>query len=92
LEEVDMLTFLKKFWDAFLHDELAFRRWSRGFLLWLGGAAITVASAGWDVVRTWTLKEWLGRLAIAGILGLAGMINLGDKNPPKEEANVKAPQ
>lgn len=84
-----MITFLKNFWNAFLHDELAFRRWARGFLLWLGGAAVTVASVGWDTARAWTLKEWIGRLAVAGILGIAGMINLGDKNPPKEATDEK---
>lgn len=66
---------------ALLYDELAAKRWIRGFMLWLGGSAVMVASVGWEVAQAWSLREWFGRLSIAGILGLGGMITAGEKNP-----------
>jgi hypothetical protein len=71
---------LKSMIHALLWDPMAFRRWARGFALWLGGAAVMVASVGWEVAQHWTLREWLGRLAIAGVLGIGGLISVGEKN------------
>ncbi len=90
-----MLTLIKHLLQAFLYDELAARRWARGFLFWLFGIAVQIvtavtapgqaAGAGIDVILSWTWKEWLVRLALAAVAGTGGAINLGQMNP-KEEA------
>ncbi len=76
-----MIPLVRSIVHALLWDPLAARRWIRGFLLWLGGSAVMVASVGWEVAQAWPFREWVGRLAIAGILGLGGMVTAGEKNP-----------
>ena len=76
-----MIPLLRKLVYALLWDELAARRWVRGFLLWLGGAGTTVMAVGWDVAREWTPREWAGRMVFASVLGVAGMVTAGEKNP-----------
>lgn len=76
-----MIPLVQKLIYALLWDELAARRWVRGFLLWAGGAAVMVASVGWEVAQAWSVREWVGRLAIAGILGAGGMVTAGERNP-----------
>ncbi len=80
-----MIPLIKKIIHALLYDELAAKRWLRGLFMWLGGAGVTVAAVGWEVARAWTLKEWAGRLAIAGLLGVGGMITAGQKNLTPEQ-------
>jgi hypothetical protein len=86
-----MIPLVRRLVHALLWDELAAKRWVRGFFLWLGGAAVMVASVGWEVAQGWSVKEWVGRLAIAGIAGIGGMITAGEKNPKAEEAPPPAP-
>lgn len=75
-----MIPLLAQFFRELLFDKAKARRWTRGIFLWMGGAGIMVASVGWDVAKGWTLREWAGRLAIAGILGLGGLVSVGEKN------------
>ena len=80
-----MLTWLKKFWDAFLHDEMKFRRWARTSIMTLatGGLAFAdqiaaVAEGGPRLIKI------IKTIAVI-CAGLAVAINLGDKNPPAEQ-------
>lgn len=75
-----MIPLVKRLFHALLWDELAARRWIRGLLLWLGGAGIQVVSVGWDVAQGWSWREWSGRMLVAGILGLGGMVTAGERN------------
>lgn len=79
-----MLKLIRRMWRKFWHNEEFARKVLRGLALWAGGAAVQVAGAGWDVVQAWSAREWFGRLAVAGILGLGGWISVGQRNPPKE--------
>lgn len=74
-------TKFKRWWR---NDALKRRRLLRGFIGWLGGAAMQMAIVGPDVMMTWTTKRWAIGFAVAAIPGLMGLINLGDKNPPTQ--------
>lgn len=75
-----MIPFFKHLFHALLHDELAVRRWGRAFLAVVAGGAIQVAGVGWDVASLWSLRECVGRLALACVLGAALAITAGEKN------------
>lgn len=80
-----MIPLIRRLLYALLWDELAARRWARGALMWLGGAGITVMAVGWDVASKWTAREWVGRLAFAAVLGAAGMVTAGERNPREQQ-------
>lgn len=86
-----MWPLLKKTVHALVWDEMAARRWARGFFLWLGGAAIQVVSVGWPVASEWTAREWIGRLAVAGVLGVGGLVSVGERNPPAAQPPAGQP-
>jgi hypothetical protein len=71
-------------------DQLAVARYARGFLLWFAGIAGQVVSVGWDAASQWHTRDWLGRLGIASILGIGGLITAGQKNVPMVDANTGA--
>ncbi len=75
-----MVPLIKHLVHALLFDELAVRRWSRGFLLWLATIAGQVVVDP-EAALEWTGKEWALRLAVAALAGSAGLINLGERNP-----------
>jgi hypothetical protein len=58
-----------------------FERVARSFLLWLGAAGMQVMSVGWDMASAWSWQEWAKRLLFAAILGAAGLLAAGQKNP-----------
>ena len=79
--------------EWFHGDPLKVRRWVRALLAWIGAMGMMVIAPGIDSALSWTWQEWLKRLAIAGIFGIVGAINLGQKNDPvPEAAPVAAPQ
>jgi hypothetical protein len=63
-------------------DPLKIRRWVRGFIAWLAGILTQVLAAGIDAAVDWKWQDWVKRLGVAGLFGLVGLINLGDKNLP----------
>lgn len=79
-----MITLLKKLWVKILYDEMAIARWGRGVLLWVAGMGISVLAYPIEVVQTWNLRDWGYRLVVAGVMGGAGMVTAGQKNPPKD--------
>lgn len=79
-----MLTILKKMVQCLLYDDVAVRRWVRGFLFWGTTAMTQVLSVGFDTASKWGTKELIFRLAVSGLAGVAGLINLGEKNQRSE--------
>ena len=79
-----MIPLLTGIWKKILYDEMAVARWSRGFLLWLGGMAVSVLAYPIELVQTWGPRDWAYRIGAAGALGVAGIITAGQKNPPKD--------
>lgn len=77
-----MIPLLQHLWDALLHDEMAMKRWLRGGLLLCSTAAAQVVPYGMAAVRDWAWLDWAVVLAISLGSGLAGLINLGEPNPP----------
>ena len=78
-----MITLWRKFLQAFLYDEQAFKRWIRGGL----NAAATIGGQlvidpAWS---SWTGKQWLVHMVPPAIAFIAGAVTYGDKTP----ANVK---
>lgn len=66
-----MLTFFSRAWFLFFHDEAAFTRWMRAAGAGVAMILITVIPfSGTDVgqalvvVKSWTLGDWIGRLAL----------------------------
>ena len=80
-----MIPLFRKLLWAFFYDEAAAKRWMRGSLLFAGGMGVNILAFPFEVVATWTLKEWAFRVAAAGALGFAGTIVGGEKNKPIEE-------
>ena len=80
-----MIKLWKKFWKKLLYDELAAARWGRGFLLWVGGMAVSVLAYPIELVQTWGPRDWAYRIGAAGALGFAGIITAGQKNPSPEK-------
>ena len=77
-----MKPLIKKLWNTLLNDEVMVRRWGRALLMALAtggmGFADQLAAVLGAPVR------WIKIAAvIAGFIAVA--INLGDKNPPKED-------
>lgn len=75
-----MVTLWKKFIDAFLHDEMAVKRWARGGLNFAAtiGAQLVVADSAW---ATWSGKQWLLHSVPAIVAFFAGTVTAGDKTP-----------
>lgn len=77
-----MLTWFARFKEMFLHDEVAFRRWTRALIMGLAGSGMTFSDQ---------LAEILGapvksiKVAAVVCMFISVMINLGDKNPPQGE-------
>ena len=84
-----MLTLFVKLWKAALYDEMAVKRWGRGFLLWAGGMATSVLAFPIEVVQTWGPRDWAYRVAAAGALGIAGLVTAGQKNPTPEQLRAE---
>ena len=80
-----MIPFLKKLWMKFFFDEMAAARLMRGFLLWASGMGVSVLAYPIEVVQTWQVKDWAYRCAVAGVMGVAGMVTAGQKNRTPEE-------
>ena len=80
-----MIKLWKKFWKKLLYDELAAARWGRGFLLWVGGMAVSVPAYPIELVQTWGPRDWAYRIGAAGALGFAGIITAGQKNLPPDK-------
>jgi hypothetical protein len=78
-----MVTLFRKFIDAFLHDEMAAKRWIRGGLNF--GATIAAQVVIDPAWVTWTFKQWLVHSVPAVVSFFAGTVTAGDKTP----ANVK---
>jgi len=76
-----MWPLLKTLVHEALFDADRARRWLRGATFWLGGAAVTVAAAGWEAASHWTLRDWLGRLALASVVGLGGLMSSRSGEP-----------
>lgn len=76
-----MKTLITKTLHALWTDELAARRWIRGGLLWAGAVGTQLVSAGAEAAEQWTLRQWAVRLLVAGIVGAAGMVTAGERNP-----------
>ncbi len=87
-----MITFLKKFWDAFLHDEMKFRRWSRTAIMALSTGGLAFADQLAGVVEGGPRLIKTIKVIAVICAGISVAINLGDKNPPKEGTNVQIPQ
>jgi hypothetical protein len=62
-------------------DEAKLARYSRAFLAWVAGLALQVVSVGADTVATWTPRRWAIGFLVAAIMGVAGLISVGQKNP-----------
>jgi hypothetical protein len=77
-----MQPFFLKLMHAFLHDEMAFRRWMRGLLFALVTVLTNLLAVGEDIFMNWTLKQWVVRIFMALLAFAAGTINLGDKTTP----------
>lgn len=84
-----MIPLFKKLFQKLFFDELAAARLLRGFLLWVGGMAVSVLAYPFDNVVTWTMKEWAYRVAAAGALGFAGMVTAGQKNQTPEQIRAE---
>jgi len=84
-----MLTWLKKFWDAFLHDELAFRRYMRVGIMTMAAGGLTFADQLAGVVQGGPQLIQVIKVIAVICAGIAVAINLGDKNPPKIEGDLK---
>jgi hypothetical protein len=67
-------------WHDLLYHEEKAKLYLRGFLLWAGtlAGAITLPGSEW---RSWSLGEWVMRLGVAGIVGGAGLVGVGQPNP-----------
>jgi len=87
-----MIPLLRKFWRRFWRDELFIRRWGRAVLAVLGGGAIQVGSVGWEIASQWSWREWVGRLALASLLGVALAITAGERNARPAPAPAPAPE
>ena len=71
-------------------DEAAARRWIRGLLLWAGTTMSAVVAAGFDLASHWTLREWALRLGVSGIVGIAGLVSVGEPTSPAKVAAAVA--
>lgn len=80
-----MIPLVRSMIHALLWDAMAVRRWMRGFAMWAGAVLMQVVSAGFDVVRGWSLREWAGRIGVAAVLGIGGLISVGEKNPTESK-------
>lgn len=83
-----MIPLVKKLVTALLWDEQAALRWVRGFFGFVAGVAASTApevlKGGWEVVSTWSLREWLGRWAVGLLTAIPVMILAGQKNQSPE--------
>ena len=84
-----MITMLSKLWKRILYDEMAAARWGRGFLLWLASMSVSVLAFPIEVVQTWGVRDWMYRLAAAGVMGAAGLVTAGQRNPPPEQIKAE---
>jgi hypothetical protein len=85
-----MIPLIKKFFRNLFFDEMAAARLMRGFLLWLSGMAVSVLAYPMEVVQAWNMKDWGYRMAVAGVMGAAGMITAGQKNPTADQIRTVA--
>lgn len=65
-------------------DESKLARYGRAFLLWAGAVAAQVLATpgGLDAAALWTPKRWALGIIVAALFGSAGLISVGQKNPP----------
>jgi hypothetical protein len=75
-----MMKQIKKAAEAMQKDNMKLRRYTRGVLAWLGATALQMTAVGPDVMMTWTPKRWVMGFLASGIVGIVGLINLGEKN------------
>ena len=77
-----MIPFFKKFFDALMNDELAFRRWMRALLMAVAGSGMMWADQLAEIIAA--PVKWLKVTAvICGAIAVA--INLGEKNPKPDD-------
>jgi hypothetical protein len=71
------------------NDRIKSQRWTRAFLAWFGAMGSMLVGPGINAAINWSLQDWGKRLLVAGIFGIVGAINLGDKNaePPQQPPN-----
>ena len=80
-----MIPLFRNVFKKILYDEMAAARWGRGFLLWVGGMAVSVLAYPIELVQTWGPRDWVYRVGAAAALGMAGMITAGQKNLPPDK-------
>jgi hypothetical protein len=85
-----MIPLLKKLWDSLLHDEMKVRRWLRVAVMAIGGSGLGYADQIAATINTPGAIKTIKVLAVV-CMGISVMINLGDKNPPKEGNNATPP-
>jgi hypothetical protein len=75
-----MIPLIRSFVLELLYSPEAARVWFRSFLAWASGVGAQVVAAPPGEIAKWTLKDWVIRCAIAGVLGFALMLKAGEKN------------
>ena len=84
-----MMTWIKKFIDAFLYDEMKFRRWARTTIMALATGGLAFADQLASVVEGGPRLIKAIKVIAVVCAGISVAINLGDKNPPKEATDVQ---
>jgi len=56
----------------FLFDETAAKRWLVGGSAFVFTVLAQVTVGGWDAASHWTVREWLGKCAVAAVAALHG--------------------
>ena len=76
---------MTRIWARIKGDELKLARYSRAFLLWASGLTMQVLSVPLGEAAHWGPREWAKRFAIAALMGAAGLITGGQRNPTPEQ-------
>jgi len=85
-----MKPLLIKLWNALLYDEMKVRRWLRVAVMAIGGSGLGYADQIAATINAPGAVKIIKVLAVI-CMGISVMINLGDKNPPKEGSDAMPP-
>jgi hypothetical protein len=79
-----VLTFFKRFFVAFLWDELAFVRWMRGLMLMFATSGVAF---GQQIADTLGQSGWVTKIKLVALACafFAGSITAGQRNPKTPE-------